>query len=451
MRSTTGSALIVIISIFCAAIAGDGSMAAVGDIIRTIPSPTPSAGYKFTGATFAEGKLIVIEQNNTPALPSRFLTIDPADGTVLESIEFPFDGYVSSISYDGSDLWVCNWFSARVIYRIGLDGSLIDQFTPDIGGYFRAHSVNCEGDILWVGANALNWDDWTRLFKMTRSGEVLEWYSTTGIVEGYLDGVIDTSYPAGSNLFVIDDHGYYESRTIKRLSITDGSVTVLDEFDSPAEPDRARGMAFDGEYLWLNAAYPGQGVIWCLNNGPNLRAEYLIEQTVSGGYNPWIKGQTFTPGIGIDPDPGPVSAMDLTGIVFYRSSQGWSGPTRHFYLNIYDGDPVNGAGAFVGSSINSIDVAPLDNHNPMIWNFDQISLDYDHEYWALVSSTETDGGFDVWCGMRESNQTDPYAGGTSIAGISGDPGGYFVKPTIDLAFEIGLESWDRTEILLHSF
>lgn len=175
---------------------------------------------------------------------------------------------------------------------------------------------------------------------------------------------------------------------------------------------------------------------------PDLQAQanqYTIEQTINAGYNPWIKGQTFTPSIGIDPDPGSVSTLDLKSITFYASNQGWSGSTSHFYLNIYDGDPVNGNGAFVGSSIYTVDVSQVSNFDPLTWTFHNLTLDYTHEYWALVSSTNTDGGFDVYCGMRESGQTDPYVGGTSIAGITNDPWGYHVKPTIDLAFEIMLQ------------
>lgn len=161
---------------------------------------------------------------------------------------------------------------------------------------------------------------------------------------------------------------------------------------------------------------------------------YMVEQTVNSGYNPWIKGQTFTPSIDIDPDPGTVSALDLTAVTFFRSSQGWAGPTSHFYLNIYDGDPVNGSGAIVGSSLNTVDVDPLGNFDPMTWTFDNLTLDYNHEYWALVSSTNTHGGFDVYCGMRESGG-DEYTGGTAIAGTSGDPFSYTVKSN-DIAFEI---------------
>jgi len=172
---------------------------------------------------------------------------------------------------------------------------------------------------------------------------------------------------------------------------------------------------------------------------PAIQAQYTIEQTIDAGYNPWIKGQSFTPNIGVVPNPGSVSTLDLATITLYRSAQGWSGPTSNFYLNIYDGDPVNGAGKFIGSSIDRVDVATLKDFDPIKWTFDNLALDYTHEYWALVSSTNTSGGFDVYCGMRESGQTDPYTGGTSIAGITSDPSGYHVKATIDLAFKIELE------------
>lgn len=179
---------------------------------------------------------------------------------------------------------------------------------------------------------------------------------------------------------------------------------------------------------------------------PMVEAQYLIQQTINAGYNPWIKGQTFTPQIGITPDPGPVLTLDLTDITLYRSQQPWFGPTSNFYLNIYDANPITGGGQFVGSSSNAIDVAPLGNMAPMKWLFDDLTLKYTHEYWALVSSTNTTGGLDVYCGMRESGGTDPYVGGTSIAGITTDYAGYHVKPTIDLAFDIMLKDTGWTNL-----
>lgn len=176
-------------------------------------------------------------------------------------------------------------------------------------------------------------------------------------------------------------------------------------------------------------------VLLAVSTAASTHAQYTIEQTLSGGYNRMIKGQTFTPSVGIVPNPGAVTTLDLTEIRFTRSMQSWVGPTSEFYLNIYDGDPVNGTGVFVGSSLESINVGGLGDYSPMRWSFAHLTLDYDHEYWALVSSTNTTGGFDVYCGMREG-ANDPYAGGTCIAGVAGDEGGYHVKPVHDLGFEM---------------
>jgi len=179
-------------------------------------------------------------------------------------------------------------------------------------------------------------------------------------------------------------------------------------------------------------------VVLAFVTAPAVQAQYLIQQTVNGGYNPWIKGQSFTPNVGITPSPGSVSNVNLTQVTLYRSNQGWSGPTSSFFLNIYDDDPVNGAGQFVGSSTNAIDVAPIGDFGALAWTFDDLTLSYTHTYWALVSSTNAAGGLDVYCGMRESGQGDPYAGGSSIAGITSNPGAFTVKPLIDLAFDIRL-------------
>jgi hypothetical protein len=171
---------------------------------------------------------------------------------------------------------------------------------------------------------------------------------------------------------------------------------------------------------------------------PAVHAQYTIEQTLDGGYNPWIKGQSFTPGVGVSPDPGGAPTLDLTSITLFRNAGAWSGPTSDFHLNVYDGDPVGGSGALVGSSLGTVDVSLYGSKAPMTWEFAHLTLDTTQEYWALLSSTAGSGGLDVYCGMRESGSSDPYAGGTSVAGISGDPGGYHAKPTIDLAFAIEL-------------
>ena len=68
-----------------------------------------------------------------------------------ETVVLPFNGQCNSISYDGSSLWICRYYTERRMFQVGLDGSLISQFTPNVGQYHGAYSINCEGDHLWIG------------------------------------------------------------------------------------------------------------------------------------------------------------------------------------------------------------------------------------------------------------------------------------------------------------
>jgi len=226
-----------------------------------MPPPIPPTNNALVGAAYAEGMLIVIENVYPNTVPSKFHKIDPADGTILGTVNFPFNGYCMGISYDGSNLWVAQWSPVNVIYQIGLDGSLISQFTPATGVY-SCRSVNVEGDYLWVGADYLAND--TKLYKMTMTGAILEEYNTGSVVGWYMGGEIDTQYPTGFNLFVVDNVG----NTIKQLSTAGGTVTLMDQFASPVSAsDYAEGLTFDGEYLWHNAGYALQGLIWCIDDG----------------------------------------------------------------------------------------------------------------------------------------------------------------------------------------
>ena len=233
----------------------------IGDIIRTIPSPSPALNNALVGACWAEGMLIVFENIYPQTVPSKFYKIDPDDGSIIGEVTLPFNGFVMGASYDGSGIWVAHWYPENIIYKIDLDGAIISQFTPSTGVY-SCRSVNVEGDYLWVGANA-NAND-TKLFKMDMSGVILEEYFTSAVVGWYMGGEIDDNALSGANLFIVDDVGH----TVKRLSVAGGSVTVIEQFGSPVDSsDYAEGLAFDGEYLWHNSGLAHQNLIWCIDDG----------------------------------------------------------------------------------------------------------------------------------------------------------------------------------------
>jgi hypothetical protein len=275
-----------------------------------------------------------------------------------------------------------------------------------LGGHLV--TVNDQDENAWLDATFSNWGGEARSFWLGYNDAAIEgtWEWVSGETPGY------TNWTGAPNNGSQSEHYAHF-----RYDHEDGTWNDL--------------VGFPGQSYFYNTLH---GVVE-VGEGDG---HYFVEQGLDGGYNPWVKGQVVTPGIGVVPDPGEVDTLALTSATFHRSADGWGGPTSRLYLNLYDDDPVNGTGQFVGSSLESIDVALLDNLDPIPWTFDHLTLDVDQPYWALVSTTATAGGLDVWCGMRESGASDPYAGGDSVTGIPGDQGGFHLKPTIDLAFAFEL-------------
>lgn len=233
----------------------------LGDIIRTIPIAAPAAGNAFVGSAWANGNLILFE-NVSATTSAQFKVIDPNNGNVLQTVPLPITGYVMGAAYDGTGIWVAKWYTTNVIYKVDLAGNLMQQFTPQTGSY-SCRAVNYQGGFLWVGANAGSGND-TKLYKMSLTGTILEEYNTSTQVGWYMGSEFDTNAPGTTALFVADNIG----NTIKRLSISGGVVTVVDQFSSPvAVGDYAEGLTFDGEYLWHNSALSMSNVIWCLDDG----------------------------------------------------------------------------------------------------------------------------------------------------------------------------------------
>ena len=160
---------------------------------------------------------------------------------------------------------------------------------------------------------------------------------------------------------------------------------------------------------------------------PALAQQYLISQPVGGdNFGARATGQTFTPSIGIAPDPGMPATIPLTRITLYAGNSGAAAPSTTTFLNLYDGDP-NAGGNFVASSTNSLDTNGLTFRTPLVWTFAQPALNYNTEYWAVMSSTGTAGGLDIAVSLETEPRNGPpgpdiYTGGTGlIAGYAPHP------------------------------
>ncbi|TKJ37952.1 hypothetical protein CEE37_13395 [candidate division LCP-89 bacterium B3_LCP] len=275
----------------------------IGDIIRTIPAPQPQGLNTLVGSCWVEDTLIVFENVDPYTELSKFYKIDPADGTVLDEVVLPFDGWVMGASFADDGIWVVKWHPQNVIYKIGLDGSLISQFTPSTEDY-SCRMVAYDDGNLWVGANR-NGND-TKLYEMATDGTILEEYNTNSSVGWYMDGDIAAEAGVDSNIIVCDNLG----GAVKRLHVSGGIVSVIDQFTSPVSfPDYAEGLTHDGADIWHNSAYGAEGVIWVIDDGigaPPPPPEMIVELTyVSGSpvpagggtlyYSIWGENQGLVP------------------------------------------------------------------------------------------------------------------------------------------------------------
>ena len=234
----------------------------LGDIITTIPSTTPPVGNAYVGSAWVDGDLYLFENINSTPPSAKFKQINTTTGAIIREVNLPLSGWIMGATYDGSGFWVAQWYSTNVIYKVDMNGGLVSQFTPSTGLY-SCRAVNYLGGNLWVGANTGTGND-TRLYKMSTTGTILEEYNTSTVIGWYMGSEFDTNAPGTTALFVVDNIG----NTIKRISISGGTVTLVDQFSSPVVVgDYAEGLTFDGEYLWHNTAYSSNGSIWCIDDG----------------------------------------------------------------------------------------------------------------------------------------------------------------------------------------
>jgi hypothetical protein len=278
MKRLLGFSVITLLISFCIGMAADysspytdpsgtagatsyGELDALGDIVGTIPSTNPGTNNAWVGMAWANGELIAAKNIYPNTVPSQFVRINPATGAVIATVNFPFNGYVMGITFDGANLWVAQWSPSNVIHCVSLTGAEVSSFVPSTGSY-SCRSVNWDGQYLWIGANAGSSN--TKLYKMTTTGAIVQEWTTGTQVGWYMGSEFDTNAPAGSQLFVVDNVG----NAVRQLTVSGTSVSVLAQFNSPAvAPDVAEGLTFDGDYLWHNGAYASQGVIWKIDDG----------------------------------------------------------------------------------------------------------------------------------------------------------------------------------------
>lgn len=162
-------------------------------------------------------------------------------------------------------------------------------------------------------------------------------------------------------------------------------------------------------------------------------------------------GQSFTPRVGMIEDPGSsTTTIDLTGFSLWAGNGGSGVAGRNTtYLLIYDASPA-GAANFVGSSTNSIDLDPASNAplgTELSWTFNNLTLNYDTTYFAVISSRNTgvNGINDIGFGFQ-NNLANPYGGGTALADNFAVQGGSDLKFTATFANPVAVPEPSATSL-----
>lgn len=215
--------------------------AKVGDVIASFPAPAPNP----TTMTWVDGNLYCFCE--TP--PYNIWKVKPSNGSVLGSFRFAkAAGDTAGLAHDRQYFWVGNRVE-NVIYCFESGGSVVSSFkaTWDVGEGLAFSDYH-----LWGTERGGEWN--FMLYQMRRDGKVIRSYS---LYYQMYDPVWDGRY-----IWVPSYDNIVKLYRIACMDVVDGSVVTM--FPSPA--DGARGMAFDGAYLWLSTM-ADDGRIWKIDRG----------------------------------------------------------------------------------------------------------------------------------------------------------------------------------------
>lgn len=217
------------------------ALGGVGDVLASFPSPA----QRPTTMTWADGNLYVF----CDAPPYNIWKVKPSNGSVLGSFRFARGaGDTAGIAHDGKYFWVANG-AENVIYSVKWGGGVVSSFkaTWNVG-----EGLACSDFHIWGTEEGGEWN--FKLYQMRRDGRVLRSYS---LYYQMFDPVWDGQY-----IWVPDYDNIVKLYRIACMDIVEGSVVTT--FRTPA--DEARGMAFDGTYLWLSTM-ADNGRIWKIDRG----------------------------------------------------------------------------------------------------------------------------------------------------------------------------------------
>ncbi len=209
-------------------------------LLKVLPAPGPDQGLYAWGLTFVNGHLVVGDDYT-----GTLSVVDTATGQVLETLGFPYPSN-HGLAFDGEALWVAPYrWDSRYLYRMSLNGTLLDSlYVPDFAAGDYVGGLAWDGEALWVSIYYPN--TYPNLYRVDpNTGIAVDTIPAGGLQP------LGLAYGNGSLWNAMDDNDG-DPEWIWELDPATG--TPLQHFESPT--GHPRGLAWDGEALWLVAAAP---------------------------------------------------------------------------------------------------------------------------------------------------------------------------------------------------
>jgi hypothetical protein len=213
--------------------------AAVGDIVASYPAPAANPTDLAAGGGFV--------YCYTAGPPYTMWKINPVNGAAVSSSSFPFfNANTVGLAFDGNYFWAGN-AATDYIVRFTTAGSIVSSFKTawDFGyglGWSDVH--------LW-GSEQMKTPPANYLYEMRVDGVVVQSLY-------YYYAPFDVGWDGRYLWTAVYDAG----QTVSKITAVTTTGTAVKTLASPAA--EARGVAYDGSYLWVSTL-ANNGWLWKIN------------------------------------------------------------------------------------------------------------------------------------------------------------------------------------------